>query len=345
MKLLYEQSEFPVLQNRVYDSADEAINCIKGEIRIVENSQTGLIQNDLFNPNLLNYDQNYNNEQGFSLAFQNHLIQAASLVEDHLGRTGLLEVGCGKGFFLEMLLGRGNDVLGFDATYEGNNPRIIKKNFEPGIISKPARALILRHVLEHIPNPYDFLCSLRDANGGSGLIYIEVPCLEWIINKRAWYDIFYEHVNYFRLHDFQRFFGKVVKCGRMFGGQYLFIIAELSSLRRPVKGKSDSVEFPSDFLEGLKSIRHPAVVWGGASKGVVFSLLCNRLGKPITMAIDSNPFKQGKFLPATGIPVISPETAMAVLPNDTIVYVMNSNYLEEIKKMSSNKFQYKTLDL
>jgi hypothetical protein len=63
------------------------------------------------------------------------------------------------------------------------------------------------------------------------------------------------------------------------------------------------------------------------------------------MAIDSNPFKQGKFLPATGIPVISPETAMAVLPNDTIVYVMNSNYLEEIKKMSSNKFQYKTLDL
>ncbi len=78
MKLLYEQSQFPVLQNRVYDSADEAINCIKGEIRIVENSQTGLIQNDLFNPNLLNYDQNYNNEQGFSLAFQNHLTQVSS---------------------------------------------------------------------------------------------------------------------------------------------------------------------------------------------------------------------------------------------------------------------------
>jgi hypothetical protein len=114
---------------------------------------------------------------------------------------------------------------------------------------------------------------LRDANGGSGLIYIEVPCLEWIINKRAWYDIFYEHVNYFRLYDFQRFFGKVVKSGRIFGGQYLFIIAELSSLRRPVKGKYDSVEFPSDFLEGLSSIRHPAVVWGGRQKGW-FSLYC-----------------------------------------------------------------------
>lgn len=96
-----------------------------------------------------------------------------------------------------MPLARGIDVTGFDSTYDGVNPRVVKKYFEPCIIATPAKELILRHVLEHIQNPYDFLCQLRDVNAGGGLIYIEVPCFDWILQKYAWFDIFYEHVNNF----------------------------------------------------------------------------------------------------------------------------------------------------
>ena len=347
MRVLYEQKQFPCLQNLVYETAQDAINCLKGDIKIIEDAKTGLVYNAAFDPDLMIYDENYNNEQGLSPAFKEHLQQAAELIEITIGKEALVEVGCGKGFFLEMLLGRGFDVTGFDSTYDGKNPRVVKKYFEPGIIATPAKGLILRHVLEHIPNPYDFLCRLRDANGGGGLIYIEVPCFDWILSKRAWFDIFYEHVNYFRLYDFDRMFSRVIRKGRFFGNQYLYVVADLASLREPEFEQSSVVDFPSDFLGELSSEeqnRTPVVVWGGASKGVVFSLLRKRVGLPVDAVIDVNPAKHGRFLPSTGLAVLSPQQALTDLPTDALVYVMNSNYLPEIKEMSQNKFHYIGID-
>lgn len=347
MKVLYEQQQFPVLQNRVYQTAQDAINCLKGDIKIIEDAKTGLVYNAAFNPDLMIYDEHYNNEQGLSPSFKQHLEQAAELIEGSLGKEALVEVGCGKGFFLEMLLKSGIDITGFDSSYYGENPRVVKKYFEPGIIATPAKGLILRHVLEHIPDPYDFLCQLRDANDGGGLIYIEVPCFDWILRKRAWFDIFYEHVNYFRLNDFDRMFNRVIKRGRFFGDQYLYVVADLASLQEPVFDRSDAVDFPSDFLARLKSEeqnRTPLCVWGGASKGVIFSLLRKRAGLTVDTVIDINPAKQGKFLPATGLRVLSPERALVDLPDDAVIYVMNSNYLAEIKHMTGSRFNYLAID-
>lgn len=348
-KILYQQEQFPVLQNRVYDSAEKGKNSPLGDIKIIEDQETGLIYNDAFQPELMVYDKNYNNEQSTSRFFLNHLDQVASMIIDTMGKENIVEVGCGKGFFLEMLIERGVDIMGFDPTYDGSNERVIKKYFEPGIIPNMANGLILRHVLEHVQNPVDFLFQLKQATGGQGLIYIEVPCFDFICEKRTWFDIFYEHVNYFRLSDFERIFGNIVKCGRFFGGQYLYVIADLSSLNSPVFDKSDSINFPTDFLNELNNTvdhktEHPVCVWGGASKGVIFSLLRQRIGKPVEIVIDINPAKQGKFLPGTGLLVQSPDKALSNLPNGATIYVMNSNYLEEIKDMSNHNFNYIGID-
>jgi 2-polyprenyl-3-methyl-5-hydroxy-6-metoxy-1,4-benzoquinol methylase len=103
----------------MYDSAEAAIDCPKGEIRLVEDVNTGLVYNAAFRPELMTYDDNYQNEQGVSGYFRQHLEMVADLVARHLGRQRLVEVGCGKGFFLELLLAKGCDITGFDATYEG----------------------------------------------------------------------------------------------------------------------------------------------------------------------------------------------------------------------------------
>lgn len=350
-RTLFRQSQYPVLQNRVYPNPEAARSCPRGDIEIVEDARTGLVYNAAFRPELLVYDASYDNEQGTSAVFQSHLEDVAGIVARQLGTSGLVEVGCGKGFFLELLLARGFDITGFDAAYTGDNPRITKRLFEPGIIASPASGLILRHVLEHIPRPVDFLFQLREANGGAGLIYIEVPCLDWILEHKTWFDIFYEHVNYFRLRDFGRMFGRVVESGRCFGGQYLYVVADLATLRVPERSPADAVHFPEDFLAGVGVA--PAgsgaeggagCVWGGASKGVIFSLLRERMGLPVDAVIDINPAKQGRFLPATGLEVLSPETALARFRPGTPVYVMNSNYLTEIKQLSGNSFHYRTVD-
>ena len=346
-KSLYKQEKLPVFQNRMYGTAEEAQACPTGDMSLVQNIETGLIYNEAFCPELVDYDSAYQNEQGVSELFQSHLLEVSRIVDRNMGKTGMVEVGCGKGLFLELLLSHGFDLTGFDPTYEGDNPRVRRCFFEPGFGIR-AHGLILRHVLEHIPNPVGFLQELCVANGGGGRIYIEVPCLDWICRRRTWFDVFYEHVNYFRLSDFDRIFANVIESGRIFGGQYLYVIADLASVRTPVADEKHTFDFPKDFTDGITK-RDPfwtpnAAVWGGASKGVIFSLMKERIGQPVKTVIDINPAKQGKYLPLTGLLVQSPESALSTLAPKSTIYVMNSNYLEEIKAMSNNQYNYISID-
>jgi hypothetical protein len=346
---IYLVEQLPIFQNWMYNTEAEAKNCQKGDVLLVEDLKTGLVYNKAFRPELMEYDEHYQNEQAVSQQFREHLEMVAAVIERSIGHGSIVEVGCGKGFFLELMLAKGFNITGFDPAYEGSNPRVVRQYFAPGI-SEPVDGLVLRHVLEHIQDPVRFLQQLSDANGNRGKIYIEVPCFDWICEHRAWFDIFFEHVNYFRLSDFHRMFGHVEESGHIFGGQYLYVVADLSSLRVPAIDLTDRVNFPSDFLSGLEQCtgsadpETPSAVWGGASKGVIFSLLKKRSSQPVKMVIDINPAKQGKFLAATGLKVLAPEKAFSMLPAGATIFVMNSNYLEEIRKMSSDAYNYVAID-
>jgi len=343
---LYEQRDFPIFQNRMYETAESARNCQRGDIRIVQDSSTGLIFNSSFNPELMIYDVAYQNEQAISPSFRKHLDQVATIVVDNLGTHDLIEIGCGKGFFLELLIERGCSITGFDPAYEGNNSAIKKDLFE-STLSFKSKGIILRHVLEHIQNPLDFLQQVLDINGG-GLIYIEVPCFEWIIQKRAWFDIYYEHVNYFRLRDFNKIFSKVHLAGHLFGGQYLFVVADLASLRLPSAKPSDAIAFPHGFtLTGLSDFTgngRSEAIWGAASKGVIYALLRDRCGHPVNFLIDINPAKIGKFIPGTGLRVLNPKNALLQLTKESVIYVMNPNYIDEIRQATGMRFRLITFE-
>jgi hypothetical protein len=357
---LYKAEQFPVFQNRMFDSAIEAIACPRGDILLAQNINTGLISNILFDSQLLTYDRNYQNEQAISERFKIHLDDVVELIRPYFQSKNVIEVGCGKGYFLEKLRTAGYNATGLDPTYEGDDQGVIRAFYGPelGIF---AEGIILRHVLEHIQDPLSFLRLIRDSNAGKGTIYIEVPCFDWICERRAWFDIFYEHVNYFRLNDFYSMFGKVHAAGRIFNGQYLYAIADLATLREP-RFTKDTFNFPADFLRSLSHLieRHSQestnarapivsqnrriVVWGAASKGVIFTLHLQRAGLPIDRIVDINPKKQGRYIPATGLRVSSPKEAMESLPLKTMIYVMNSNYLDEIRDLTNNQFEYESID-
>ncbi|MBU3671729.1 MAG: class I SAM-dependent methyltransferase [Sinobacteraceae bacterium] len=335
----------------MYDSAEAARNCPRGSLRLVHDLETGMVFNAAFQPELLTYDSAYQNEQAHSAAFRSHLEEVASVVTRNLGTEGLVEVGCGKAFFLELLQSRGCGITGFDPTYEGSNPAVQRHLFGGGV-AVHAKGIILRHVLEHIQDPSSFLRGLQQANGG-GLIYIEVPCLDWIIRRKAWFDIFYEHVNYFRLADFERMFERVVHAGHLFGGQYLFVVADLASLRTPVNATSETVTFPEDFLQAAQGSGEDRstsdallgdTVWGAASKGVIYSLLRERARRPVKNLIDINPAKCGRFVPGTGLRVMSPEEGLAHLKPGAVIHVMNSNYMSEIRQATGNRFSLRGMD-
>jgi SAM-dependent methyltransferase len=274
------------------------------------------------------------------------------VIRRHFLEKSILEIGCGKGLFLERLRAQGFSVVGIDPAYEGDAPHIMKRHFSASL-GIGGDAIILRHVLEHIPDPLNFLTVVREANSGKGLVYIESPCLDWIRDHRAWFDIYYEHVNYFCLSDFSRLFGSVLESGRLFGGQYLYVVADLSTLRVSPRKGSGGFRLPGDFLEGVDravaAIKNNAgrrnVLWGGASKGVIFAIQLLQRGrvKP-DFVIDINPAKQGKYLPITGLPVFSPESALPHLKSGDAIFVMNSNYFTEIQSTAGNHVTYYKVD-
>ncbi|MFL1513429.1 class I SAM-dependent methyltransferase [Pseudomonas prosekii] len=347
---LYRVSGLPVLQNRTFASAEQARASGSADIVLVQDSDSGLIFNQAFDASKLSYDADYQNEQAHSVQFQQHLNDVEAILARHFKGQSLIEVGCGKGYFLEMLRGLGYAITGIDPSYEGDNSEVIKAPFTQEL-GLNADAIVLRHVLEHISDPVSFLADIAAANRG-GQIYIEVPCFDWIVEHNAWFDVFYEHVNYFRLADLRGLFDTVHEAGHLFGGQYLYIVADLSTLRRaplqPPQLLSLADNFTASIDKAVQIIRasgsHGAGIWGASSKGVIYSLALQRAGVSVEHVVDINPSKQGRYLPLSGVRVSSPQEAIDGLPEGAHLFVMNSNYLEEIKRMTGGRYVYHAVD-
>ncbi len=347
---IYRVEQLPVFQNRMFNSQEEAKNCVKDDVILVQDLETGLIFNQAFQPELMEYNADYQNETAVSNEFCKHLEHVSKVIRSHFWGKSLIEVGCGKGYFLEHLQKLGFEITGLDPTYEGLNPTVIKEYFTPQVGLK-ADAIVLRHVLEHVRDPIQFLFDIREANGGGGEIYIEVPCFDWICEHHAWFDICYEHVNYFRFTDFKQMFGVVHEMGHMFGDKFLYVVADLATLKIPSKDSFSELNFSNDFLKNvdyyaskLRMQKTNATIWGGATKGVIFAILLERAGTKINTIIDINPAKQGKYVAGTGIQINSPSQVIDTIPRGSDVFVMNGNYLNEINDIVQARLNLIAID-
>jgi hypothetical protein len=89
--------------------------------------------------------------------------------------------------------------------------------------------------------------------------------------------------------------------------------------------------------------RHHSILWGGASKGVIFTIFMQRAGAQVDFVVDINPAKQGKYLAAIGLRVFSPEEVLSQIEPGANIFVMNGNYLGN-PKFTHNQFNYLTVD-
>lgn len=345
---LYQVENIPVFQNKVYPSADAAKKAATGTVVLQRSPKTGIVCNAAFDPALMVYDEHYQNEQNHSAYFQEYLEGVAQKVAS-FGIAGkkVVEIGCGKGYFLEMLRNRGLNVTGFDPTYEGDSPYIVKDYFSEKYQGLQADFLIMRHTMEHIPNPFDFLHEIARANQYQGSVFIEVPTLDWILEKNAFWDIFYEHCNYFTESAFANLFHQA-ETGRLFQGQYMYIHAKLEDL------KKDLVPYPAPAGEGYYFAdqmrywdeflrQHPdTVIWGAGAKGSTFLNLLDPQATRVKYVVDVNPRKQNQFIARTGHRIVPPEHIDSAVKT---ILVMNENYLGEIKESMAHRghFQFYTL--
>lgn len=352
---ILEQDDVPVHQNLLYFTREEAVACRRGNLRLDVCNTCGLVFNSRFQSELLDYAESFENSQDNSPAFLKHMNEIAAMLVDRYALQGkrVLELGCGKGAFLKLITTVGGMVgRGFDPTYEGDlspAPHLeFVKGFFPG--SQPwwnPDLIVCRHVLEHVINPLSFMKSLRQAIGDKHVpIYFEVPNVMWIFENLAFWDIFYEHCNYFSKESITALFNSagfnVLDVENSFGGQYLSVQAMPSRAHAepiPACVSAAADKFGHDCLKNQNQVKEKisalisqgkaVTIWGAAAKGSTFLNLLNLSQSQIPFVIDINPNKQGCFIAGTGQAIVAPEH-LVKNPVD-LIFVMNPIYLDEIR--------------
>jgi SAM-dependent methyltransferase len=326
----------------------------------------GFISNASFDPALAEYSARYEETQGFSARFNDFARDLAKRWVDEYdlhGRT-VLEIGCGKGEFLEMMceagVGRG---VGIDPSAHperrtseaASKIEWITDFYSETYADIDADAIVCRHTLEHIWPVGDFMRTVRRTIGDRNdiVVLFELPDVRRVLEEVAFWDVYYEHCSYFSAGSLARLFRAtgfdVIDVSLDYDDQYLLIEArpaapgavavrsaiedDMRILGAAVTAFSEAYEANLDRwrsrLRDLRAGGGTAVIWGAGSKGVAFLTALGSTGD-IEYAVDINPYKHGMFMAGTGQQIVAPDLLVEHRPD--LVVVMNPVYVDEIRR-------------
>jgi len=342
----------------------EARDFPRGELLLAFCRRCGFITNTRFDPALAEYSSRYEETQGFSERFMRFARDLAKRWVDRYDLHGksVLEIGCGKGEFLELMVeagvGHGTGIdpgVNPDRTREDLGDRLtwIADFYSQDYAHLQADAVVCRHTLEHISDVRGFLQMIRAAIGDrtETVVLFELPDVLRVLREVAFWDVYYEHCSYFSAGSLARLFRacgfEVLDVSLDYDDQYLLLEAKPSTI--PAPGEPLPIEDDLEALaEGvahyaesyprmlqtwrrdlaeLRAAGKKAVIWGAGSKGVAY---LNSLGDAagIEYAVDINPFKHGMYMAGTGQRIVAPELLVDYRPDRVIA--MNPVYLGEI---------------
>lgn len=353
----------PVQSCILLDSTEEGAEFPRHEMRLTFCSGCGFVFNAAFDERLIDYASTTEESQHFSGTFNAFAKKLVAEIVDTWPLEGrqVVEIGCGKGDFLrELCLAVPCDALGIDPGFipdrldvpEGASLTFQREYFDPSHVEVDADLVICRHTLEHIGDVRGFMEDVSEITAGRPevAVFFETPDVGRVLAEGAFWDIYFEHCSYFTPGSHARLFrsaGLDVTALRLdYGEQYIIQNArptdgtpvplceaeesldDLRALAAAFPAKvAETMAYWRDYVQSRHAAGKRIALWGGGSKCVSF-LTSLGLGPEIARVIDINPFKQGRFLPGTGLPVSGPE-ALRDDPPDTVI-VMNPVYLDEI---------------
>jgi SAM-dependent methyltransferase len=360
VSIFLTRRQVPVHQNIVVKDREKAINISRGDLRLAVCAVCGFVFNRGFLPGQMRYGEDYDNSQTCSSVFDQYVTDLVHYLvsEKKVRNCRVLEIGCGKGLFLRRLVEMeetGNTGIGFDPSYVGPLTDLVgrlkfeKRYYGSDCAGIPVDVVVCRHVLEHIPDPLHMLRTVRLALASSphARIFVETPCVEWILRNHVFWDFFYEHCSYFNADSLTTACTasgfKVEKINHLFGGQYLWLEATVADQAPAVIINPDNPVGQLAYryagivnnlqtawqtkLKRLASLGKTAI-WGAGAKGVTFANLIDPACRWFDCVVDLNPEKQGYYLPGTGHPIINfPDLGNRGIASAVL---MNPNYREEV---------------
>ena len=230
---------------------------------------------------------------------------------------------------------------------------------------KQADLIAGNNVLAQVPDINDFVAGLKILLKPGGVITIEFPHLMNLIEQNQFDTMYHEHFSYFSFITAEKIFSA--------HGLTLFDVEELpthgGSLRiyarhtedeskplteramemhgREVRAGFADMEHYSAFGEKVKETKRKllsflidarragktVVGYGAPGKGNTLLNYCGVRTDFLDYTVDRNPYKHGKFLPGTHIPIFTPEKITETRPD--YVLILPWNFKDEIMEQMS----------
>ena len=233
-----------------------------------------------------------------------------------------------------------------------------------------ADLVVGNNVLAQVPDLNDFVGGIGLLLKPQGVATLEFPHLVRLMAQNQYDTIYHEHFSYFSLITVEKIFSA--------HGLTLFDVEELPThggslrvyarhaadvsqpvservsglRRRELEGGLGRMQTYASFGEAVKESKRNLLEfliqakragkrvagYGAPGKGNTLLNYCGIRTDFVDYTVDRNPYKQGKFLPGTHIPIFSPEKISETKPD--YVFIMPWNFKEEIVKQMAEIRQW-----
>ena len=268
----------------------------------------------------------------------------------HLEGKKFIEVGCGQGEFLKVLSEFPVEVHGIE-----HDPHLVElaraqgldvtEGFTETEDTRFAGGLydvfLSFNFLEHQPDPGTMLQAIYRNLEDDAMGLITVPSFEYIMDHNSYYELIRDHLAYYTFETLTPLLernGFLVEECEVINRDTLSVIVK----KRPQMDTENLLECyvnlkreMESYMKYLDAWDKKVAVWGASHQGFTLAST-TKLGERARYIIDSAPFKQGKFAPASHLPIVGPDH-FHEHPVDAII-ITAPGYTDEIAASIRRKF-------
>ena len=228
---------------------------------------------------------------------------------------------------------------------------------------KPFDVFLSFNFLEHQPRPDIMLKAIWNNLAEEGMGLVTVPSLEYILEKGSYYELIRDHIAYYTFDTLRALLnhcGFAVLEEEMINRDTLSMIVRKTAMPEASAESADDRKAVADCARADAGIIAPLMegreivtaevraltgrlaregkrlaMWGASHQGFTLAST-SELGKHLAYIIDSAPFKQGRFAPASHVPIVPPDHYFEE-PVDAVLIVA-PGYTDEIAGIIKTRF-------
>jgi SAM-dependent methyltransferase len=294
------------------------------------------------------------------------------------GRSRVVELASNDGYLLQHFVRARIPVLGVEpaanvakVAVQQGIPTLVRffgRDVAREIAEKGARADLLlgNNVLAHVPRLNDFVAGMKILLKPEGVITMEFPHLQRLMECNQFDTIYHEHFSYFSFFTAEKVFaahgltlfdveeltthgGSLRIYARHAENGALPVAAAVDALRRrELDSGVTRLETYASFAEHVRETKRGLLEflirakragkrlagYGAPGKGNTLLNYCGIRTDFLDYTVDRSPYKQGKFTPGTRIPIFHPDKIAQTRPD--YVFILPWNLKDEVMRQMAH---------